>query len=199
MMLKVGITGGIGSGKTTVCKLFEKLDIPVYYADDRAKKLLAEDQKVINQVKKLLGESIYKNGQPDRKKIAEIVFNDNEKLNQLNKIIHPAVAIDQEKWQQDQEKNNVPYTLKEAALLFETGSYKQLDKIIVVDAPEALRIERVIKRDKVSEKEVKARMNKQWDAALKVQKADFVIDNSEKAELIPQVRAIQQKLIKLAQ
>ncbi|MEX2588670.1 MAG: dephospho-CoA kinase [Chitinophagales bacterium] len=197
-MLKVGITGGIGSGKTTVCNIFKSIGVPVYNADKRAKTLMETDEALIGKIKGLFGNNIYNDKNLNRKQLAEIVFNDAEKLKALNALVHPAVGKDALHWQEKMEKAGHPYTLKEAALLFETGSYKALDKIIVVDAPEKLRIQRVMKRDTVSEKEVRARMDKQWPQTHKNELADFIIHNDGENTLIPQVRELHKQFIEMA-
>ena len=192
-MLKIGITGGIGSGKTTVCKMFEILGIPVYYADARAKALMTKDPALVAQIKNLLGKKVYqKDGSLDRKRIAKIIFNDREKLVQLNALVHPAVAIDGENWHKSQ--TNAPYTLKEAALLVESGSYKSMDYLISVWAPKELRIERVQIRDNASREEVEARIDKQMPEMEKLKIADLVIINDEKTSLIEQVVRIHKYL-----
>lgn len=190
--LKIGITGGIGSGKTTVCKIFETLGIPVYYADERAKWLMTNDATLVKEIKGLFGESAYENGQLNRAFIAQIAFNDPEKLNQLNALVHPAVQRDGNAWQEAQP--NVPYTIKEAALLFESGSYLYLNKIIVVTAPLDVRIQRVIHRDHTNRAAVEARIAKQMPEEEKVKRADFIIVNDGATALIPQVLNIHQVL-----
>lgn len=197
-MLNIGITGGIGSGKSTVCKIFESIGVPVYYADNRSKFLLANNPEVIQKVKELLGEDVYENEIPNRKKIAAIVFNDSEKLNALNAIMHPAVAKDSIHWQTERQKEGHSYVLREAALVYETGMDKKLDKVIVVDAPKNMRIQRVIDRDNITEDEVLARMSKQMPQEEKNKRADFLIVNDGKTELIPQVRQLHQELIELS-
>ncbi|MCH2045598.1 MAG: dephospho-CoA kinase [Saprospiraceae bacterium] len=197
-MLKVGITGGIGSGKTTVCRIFEQLGIPVYYADNRAKWLMSHDESLVAAIKAEFGEQAYpKPGVLDRAYLASIIFQDKSKLERMNQIVHPAVFKDSAQWQTDQAKTNTSYSLKEAALLFESGSYAFLDKIIVVTAPDDLRIQRVMQRDKVNEAAVKARMAKQMPQADKIAKADFVIENIEQASLQAQVEKIHQELVAL--
>jgi len=192
-MQHLGITGGIGSGKTTVCKIFETLGIPVYYADDRAKYLMSHDPVLIAGIIELFGsEAFLEPHLLNRAHIAQVAFNDKEKLNQLNALVHPAVAQDGLNWQAAQ--HNVPYTLKEAALLFESGSYRTLDKIIVVAAPLELRIQRVMARDEAKREEVEARISKQMPEAEKVKLADFVINNDGKSPLISQVMAIHFKI-----
>ncbi|MCB0661361.1 MAG: dephospho-CoA kinase, partial [Saprospiraceae bacterium] len=146
--LKVGITGGIGSGKTTVCKIFEKFGIPVYYADFRAKQLMITQPEIVDTVKKIFGEEAYSSdGELNRPHIAQIAFNNPEKLQQLNAIVHPAVHKDSEDWHLAQD---APYTLNEAALMVESGGYKRMDKLIVVTAPLEIRIQRVMDRDHVT-------------------------------------------------
>jgi len=194
--LKTGITGGMGSGKTTACQIFEALGIPVYYSDERAKFLMITDESVRHKVISLFGPDSYKqDGALNRLMIAEIVFQDSGMLKKLNDIVHPAVLKDGEEWHSLQR--GVPYTIKEAALLFESGSHKNLDKIIVITAPLELRIERVLKRDHISRKAVKARMEKQLPDEEKIRQADFVIVNDGSMSLVQQVWRIHQEILKL--
>lgn len=191
-MYHLGITGGIGSGKTTVCKIFETLGIPIYYADERAKYLMSHDPELIAGITELFGKEAYLEPHVlNRTQIAKIAFNDKEKLNQLNALVHPAVGRDGLAWQTAQQ--NVPYTLKEAALLYESGSYRSLDKIIVVTAPLELRIQRVMARDEAKRAEVEARIAKQMPEEEKVKLADFVIYNDGEQALIPQAVAIHRR------
>lgn len=190
-MLKIGITGGIGSGKTTVCRLFSLLGIPVFNADEESKKILDSDNEVAIRVKKLLGD-VYENGTADRKKIASMVFSDKKKLEQLNAILHPAVIHAFEKWTFRQK--NVPYVLKEAALIFEASTHTGLDKIIVVTAPEDQRLQRIVARDKTTEQAVRSRMQHQLSEEEKINRSDFVIINDGKHSLIEQVMQIHQSL-----
>ena len=195
-MLNVGITGNIGSGKTTVCRLFEILGSPVYYADDRGKSISNENEQVVKQVKELFGEEIYdSNGALRRSDVAAIVFNDKDKLAALSAIIHPAVAEDAKMWFDEQAKSGKPYGLKEAALIVENESYKKLDKLIVVSAPLELRLGRVIKRDNSNKEQVEARMANQLSDAEKEKVADFIVINDGKQALIPQVIEIHKKLL----
>lgn len=192
-MIKVGITGGIGSGKTTVCKLFEKMDIPVYYADIEAKRLMNSDKDLKQKIKNLLGNDAYfRNGRLNRKYVASVVFNDKQKLESLNNIVHPAVGLDAKKWF---EKQTTKYAIKEAALLVENASYKQLDFLIVVTAPVEMRIKRVVKRDKSNYNQVKLRIENQLPEIQKKKVADFIIDNSGDVSLISQVWKIHRKLV----
>jgi dephospho-CoA kinase len=194
-MLKIGITGGIGSGKSTVAKLFEVLGIPVYYADDAAKQLMNENEALKQQVQKEFGNEAYTNGKLNRKFIADIVFADPEKLELLNSIVHPATLKDADEWM---NKQTTPYTIKEAALIFESGAQEQLDYVIGVYAPTPLRIQRTMQRDNISREEVMARMNKQIDETIKMRLCDFVITNDEQQMVIPQVLALHQTLLKQA-
>ncbi|MCY7408724.1 MAG: dephospho-CoA kinase [Chitinophagales bacterium] len=191
-MLKIGITGGIGSGKSTVCKIFETLGIPVFYADEESKKILSTDVEVISEVKRIFGNEVFSNNIPDRKKISETVFNQPEKLKQLNSILHPAVIAKSETWFHSQKEK--PYSIKEAALIYEIGAQAFLDKVIVVTAPEKIRIERIIKRDGITADEVQARLQNQMPEREKIAKADFIIVNDNEQLLIPQVLQIHEAL-----
>lgn len=192
-MKKVGITGGIGSGKTTICKIFEILGIPIYYADNRAKQIIVENEVVKAKIIETFGQASYlEDGSYNRTYIADIVFADKEKLQQLNQIVHPAMYQDGEDWHRAQKE--VPYTLKEAAILFESKGHLQMDKSILVVAPEDIRIARVMKRDKTTQKAVKARIDKQMPDAEKIKLADYIILNDGKAPLVPQILKIHDKL-----
>ncbi|RYG00845.1 MAG: dephospho-CoA kinase [Chitinophagaceae bacterium] len=184
MSVKVGITGGIGSGKSTVSKIFEVLGVPVYYADDASKRIMNSDQVVIDAIIDSFGADTYKDGKLDRSYLASQVFSNKEKLELLNSIVHPATILDADKWL---EKQNAPFVIKEAALLFESGSYAALDYVIGVYAPTALRLHRVMQRDNVTREQVLARMNKQIDENIKMKLCDFVIKNDEQHSLIEQV------------
>ncbi len=195
-MLKIGITGGIGSGKTTACHLFKKYNIPVYFADSRAKWLMNHSPIIKEKLLLAFGEKVFDENQKLNKKyLGNLIFNDQSKLELINSIVHPAVAEDARLWQEEQAAQGAKYTLKEAALLFESGSYQALDKIIVVTAPTDLRIQRVIQRDGLSEAEIMARINKQMPEAEKIMKADFVLTNVYLPELEEQVAALHQKLM----
>jgi dephospho-CoA kinase len=192
-MLKIGITGGIGTGKTTVCAIFQTLGIPIYNADQKAKALMHSDKTLREAIKYTFGAATYTNeNQLNTTYLADIVFNDTNKLALLNALVHPAVQHDSDAWHDAQQ--NVPYTLKEAALLYESGGYRTLDKVIVVTAPMELRINRVLNRDKVNRAAVEARMSKQWTEEEKIKRADFVIYNDGEQLLLPQVLAIHQIL-----
>jgi dephospho-CoA kinase len=186
-MLKVGITGGIGSGKTTICKIFEVLDIPVFYADTVAKQLMVTDLILIEGVKLAFGaESYSTNGLLNNKHIASIVFNNLAELEKLNALVHPAVFRAFDRWISDIPAN-IPYILKEAALLFESESYKMCDTSILVTAPMQTKLDRVTQRDGVSPEQVKARMDKQFTDEQKLSMAHHHIVNDESNSLIMQV------------
>src|ERR1700761_2298450 len=197
IMLKVGITGNIGSGKTTVSKVFELLGVPVFYADDAAKNIMVTDALLMEQIKEAFGkESYFEDGSLNRKHIAGIVFNDKDQLAKLNSLTHPAVFRAFDNWVAD--IHNARYVMKEAALLFESTSYKMCDKTIMVSAPLDLRINRVIQRDNISKAEVKSRDSRQFDEAKKISLADYVIKNDESALVIPQVLKLHEEFLKLA-
>jgi dephospho-CoA kinase len=170
----VGITGGIGSGKTTVAKMFAEFGAPVYYADAEAKELTATSPEIREDLIALLGAATFKDGVLDRKYMANKIFNDKELLAKANAIIHPRVAEHFKQWVEAQK---FPYVLKEAAILFESGSYKDCDITILVTAPEEVRIQRVMKRDNTTRDEVVARMKNQWSDAKKRELADYIIEN----------------------
>lgn len=192
-MKLIGITGGIGSGKSTIAKVFMSIGYPVYNSDTRAKELINSNEKLINSIKFSFGDDLYNSQGLDRKKMASIVFNNPEKLELLNSIIHPTVGKDFEKWI---DLQNTSFILKEAAILFETGIYKSLHKTILVSAPQETRIERVIKRDNTNQEEVLSRMNNQWSEEKKTELADYVIDNSGNKLVIPQVLEIIKQILK---
>jgi dephospho-CoA kinase len=186
----------MGSGKTTACKLFEFLGIPVYYADDRAKWLMNNDTTIREQLIAAFGTSTYTpDGQLDRAYLAKLVFNDQNKLDRLNSIVHPAVRADGIRW--DEAHQETPYTLREAALLYESGIDQLLDQIICVTAPEEVRIARVVARDNSTIEAVKARMDKQWPEEKKVALADYIIHNDGQQSLIQQVYDLHHQLLQL--
>jgi dephospho-CoA kinase len=197
-VVKVGITGGIGSGKTTVCKIFETLGIPIYYADVQAKSLMVSNKEVVAKIQSTFGiDTYFADGKLNRKYLADKVFQDKNLLQQLNAIVHPAVFLDTQQWYQIHAKS--PYTLYETAILYESGSYKTMDKIITVFAPLEDRITRTMKRDNCTREEVLARVNKQMLEDEKMSKADFVVYNDHSQPVIAQVLTIHQHLISLAQ
>ncbi|MBF4515375.1 dephospho-CoA kinase [Flavobacterium sp. ANB] len=170
----IGLTGGIGSGKTTIANYFSELGVPVYIADDGAKKVM-QSESIINEIKKVFGEGLFENDILNRAKLAEIVFNDKDKLAQLNAIVHPAVKNDFEVWLL--QHKNYEYIIYEVAILFESGRYKDCDLIITVTAPEETRIERVLKRDNTTREQVLSRMQMQWSDENRISRSNFVINN----------------------
>jgi dephospho-CoA kinase len=194
-LLKIGLTGGIGSGKTTVAKIFEQLGTPVYYADMRAKSIIEEDEMVRNAIISNFGEQSFVDGKYNRSYISSIVFNDAEKLLQLNQIVHPAAIADAAEWM---KKQNAPYVIKEAALLFESGSHKHLDKIIGVTSPTHLRMKRTASRDQISEEEVMKKIALQMPNEEKMAKCDYIVTNNEKELILPQVLKLHEAFISLS-
>lgn len=193
-MLKIGITGNIGSGKTTISKIFEVLGIPVFYADDEAKKVMVNDAIVIDELKQAFGsESYFEDGSLNRKHIAGIVFNNEKELKKLNAIVHPAVFRAFDNWLP--HFKNAPYILKEAALLFESSSYKMCDKSIMVTAPLEMRIERVMLRDGLSRDEILSREAKQFSEEKKLELADYAIRNDNTESVIQQVLALHKQFL----
>ncbi|MBB5634218.1 dephospho-CoA kinase [Pedobacter cryoconitis] len=196
-MIKIGITGGIGSGKTTVCRIFEKLGIPVFYADTVAKEIMITDPVLREGIINTFGQESYENdGRLNNKYIAQLVFNDKKELEKLNALVHPAVFRAFDSWEETITAD-VPYTLKEAALLFESGSYQLCDKNILVTAPAAVKIERVMERDGVTRAQVEARMDKQLSDDEKNKMADFLITNDESQSVILQVLELHHQFINL--
>jgi dephospho-CoA kinase len=192
-MMVVGITGGIGSGKSIVSMIFQELGIPVYEADAEAKKVY-DIPEVISEVKKTFGAEYFNSAGLDKKKFAELVFKDSGALKKINSIIHPYVKKNFREWKNTFKDK--PYVLKEAAILFESGTDKGCDKIIVVTAPEDLRKQRVIQRDGRTEKQVDEIIRSQWKDEEKIKRADFVIVNDETKLVLPQVLKIHESLLK---
>ena len=192
-MLKIGITGSIGAGKSTVAGIFKVLGIPVFDADATAKSILNSDPELREQIIAAFGLETYKNGLLDRKYLATLVFSNPDQLAKLNALVHPATIKAADTWAKHWEEQVSAYIVKEAALLFEAGTNIGLDFIIGVTAPEDLRITRVMARDHVTREEVLKRMQHQLDDTQKMERCDIVIDNNEKALLIPQVLALHQQ------
>lgn len=194
MKMIVGLTGGMGSGKTTVGRMFKELGVPVYNSDVEARRLMQEDPRIHEEIVALFGKGAYDNNLPNRSYIASRVFGNQELLDQLNAIIHPAVADDFKRWAASQQ---VPYVIQEAAVIFENGSYPKFDKIILVTAPQESRIERIRERDGSSRKDIVARMEHQWEDSRKAELSDFIIINTNLEKTRSQVRDIHQQLLKI--
>lgn len=190
-MIKVGLTGGIGSGKTLIGEIFERLGVPVFHADYEAKVILNSDEKVIQQIKEEFGEDIYTAQGVDRKKLAEKVFKNPDALSKINAIIHPRVRKYFMDWM---KKQNAKYVLEEAAILFESNAYKEMDFTINVHADEQIRIKRVIDRDKTTSEDVKSRMRNQMSDQERIERADFTIYNDGSRMILPQVLDIHHKI-----
>jgi dephospho-CoA kinase len=191
-MKKIGLTGGIGSGKTYVAQILEKMGYPVYYSDTRAKKLCNEDPLIIRQLKELLGDDAYKNEKLNKSFISNQIFSSPDLRESINSIIHPVVRNDFDQWLENLSSHSLVFN--EAAILFETKSYKRFDEIILVYAPLEIKIQRLISRDRVSKEEITAKMNAQWSDAKKMTLTRFHILNDEKTPLLEQIETILEKL-----
>ncbi len=191
-MIVVGLTGGIGSGKTTIAKQFKTLGIPVYIADIEAKKLMNTSKVIKRKLIALFGESAYLDGTLNRPYVANIIFNDKAYLEKMNAIIHPKIAKHFTKWV---SKQKAPYVLKEVAILFENGGYKNCDYVITVTASKALRIERLLKRDNTSIEKIEAIMNNQWSDAKKIELSDYIITNQNLEDTKLQVFNIHKAIL----
>jgi dephospho-CoA kinase len=192
-MLKIGITGGIGSGKSIVAKVFEHLDIPVYNADTAAKSLMEIDPALRASITELFGPEAYLNGTLNRSFISALVFKDSRLLAALNALVHPATIQYGNEWM---NRQTAPYVIKEAALIFESGTQNELDYVIGVYAPHALRIHRVMQRDTVTREQVMQRMANQLDESLKMKLCDVVVVNDDQQLVLPQVLALHQIFLK---
>ena len=190
---KVAITGNIGSGKSTVCRIFETLGIPVYYSDIKAKKLIDSNHEIMSAYKRIFGNGIYIEGDLDRNRVAELIFKNKELLSEIESIVHPAVFKDFEIWSEEQES---PIVLHESAILFECKGNNFMDSVIFVSAPENIRIERVMKRDGLSEQEIRSRMNNQWGEEQKIPLSHYVIKCDGYTPVIRQVLDIYNVLSK---
>jgi len=193
-MLKVAVTGGIGSGKSMVCSLFEKIGIPVFYADQVAKMLMNSEPEIREKLIKIFGTGIFDaNFKLNRTKFAAIIFNNEKALSTTNEIVHPVVRKEFSRWT---ELQNSPYVIQEAALIFESGQSENFDKIITVSAPVDIRIERVMKRDNITREKVLERIKNQLDEEIKCKQSDFIIVNDSKQMLLPQIINIHNNLQK---
>jgi dephospho-CoA kinase len=194
-MLKVGITGGIGSGKTTVCQVFETLGIPVLYADKTARYLMENDAMLIDGIKMLFGDDVYNAGALDREKVSSIAFKRPEILTELNKLVHPAVIRYGKQWMDSQQTS---YVIKEAAIFFESGSYVDMDIMVGVFAPQKLRILRTVSRDNVPREKVLERIAQQMDEDEKMKRCDHIIINDDEHAVLPQVLKLHELFLEEA-
>lgn len=190
-MIRVGITGGIGSGKSIIGKILTVIGFPVFNSDTEAKLLMVNNERVIHQVKEVFGDNAYTNNQLNRAYLADKIFSDEALKEQLNQIVHPAVRQEFEEWA---KRQNTTIVFNEAAILFEIGRYKDFDYNILVTAPEELRIQRVIKRDNTTAEEVKKRMENQWKDEKKKELASFIITNDNVTLVTPQIEKILRDL-----
>ena len=190
-MHKIGVTGGIGSGKSTVCKIFEVFGIPVYYADERARNLILSDPRIRKGYIELFGEEVYENGRLNRKLVADRIFSDRTLLEKVNRLVHPVVRDDFLRWT---ERQNAPYVIEEAAVMLESGGQDLLDFVVVVSAPESLRIQRVVHRDGTSGPKVKKRINNQWTDQQRRELADYEVLADDRHLVVPQVLQIHAEL-----
>jgi dephospho-CoA kinase len=195
-MLKIGITGGIGSGKSVVAGIFSVLGIPVFDADKEARNIMQNDELLVSSIKKAFGDESYLHGKLNRPYIANIVFNQPEKLQMLNSLVHPAAINAATAWMNAQ---TTPYVIKEAALMFESGSTANLDYVVGVHTPTALRVKRVMDRDHITRNQVLARMKHQMKEVIKMKLCNFVVINDEQQLLIPQVLQLHQRFLQLAE
>lgn len=195
MIATVGLTGGIGSGKTTIANLFAlHFSIPIYIADTKAKELVANNKQLQQEIVTLLGEEAFVEGRYNTSFVAQEVFSNKEKLDKLNAIIHPYVQQDFLQWKQSQQ---APYVIKEAAILFESGSYRDCDFIIMVTAPLEERIKRVMLRDKINRETVEKRIKNQWNDEKKIELSTFVIENREIDKNLDKIEIIHSKIVKM--
>ena len=190
-MLKIGITGGIGSGKSYVCQILEKMGYAIFYSDLEAKKLMIQNKELIQKIKNIIGEHAYWDNELNKPIIRNFLFQNEVNKEKLNAMIHPFVYQEFEKWTNTIQKEIV---FNESALLFETNSYKRFNKTILVTAPEEIRIQRLIKRDSINTEEIKKRFDAQLNDLIKRKKADFIIENDDKKLIIPQINKMLEQI-----
>ena len=192
--LKLGVTGGIGSGKTTVCKVFSVLGIPVFSADDEAKRIQESDRDLQLKINTFAGRDLFPEGKLDRTELARLIFSNKELLEKVNSVVHPAVFRAFREWV---IKQNTPYSIMEAAILFESGAFSMMDRIVTVVTPMEERIERLVRSKKLSREQVIERIKNQIDDESRITRSDFVIFNSENEMIIPAILGIHEEMIKL--
>lgn len=192
--LKLGVTGGIGSGKTTVCRIFAVIGIPVFSADDEARQIQDTDREVISEINELAGRDLYSSGKLDRTGLAKLIFNDRNLLGKVNSLIHPRVFENYLRWEALQDS---PYTVMEAAILFESGAYRLVDRILTIVTPLEERIERLVKGNKMTREQVLERINNQIDDESRIRQSHFLIFNSENDMIIPAVLGVNNEMLNL--
>jgi dephospho-CoA kinase len=192
-VFKLGITGGIGSGKTSVCRVFEVLNIPVFSADKIAREITDTDEVIKNELNSITGRNLYQNGNLDRPALSSLIFNDKSLLEKVNSLVHPAVFKKFDGWVSQQTS---PYVIMEAAILFESGASKLVDRIATIVAPVEERIERIILRSRLSREQIEERMRNQMDDAIRSQQSDYIISNSENDMIIPVILEIHYDILK---
>ena len=192
--LKLGVTGGIGSGKTTVCKVFSVLGIPVFSADDEAKRIQESDRDLQLKINSFAGRDLFPEGKLDRTELARLIFSNKELLEKVNSVVHPAVFQVFREWV---IKQNTPYSIMDAAILFESGAFRMMDRIVTVVTPIEERIERLVRSKRLSREQVIERIKNQIDDESRISRSDFVIFNSENEMIIPAILGIHEEMIKL--
>ncbi len=191
-IMKLGVTGGIGSGKTSVCRVFSVLGIPVFFADPEANNVMNSDQNIMKEIKRIAGNDLYEEGTLDRQKLASIIFNDQDLLKKVNSLVHPVVFNNFMHWT---EAQTTPYVIMEAAILFESGASELVDRIATVIAPVEERIARVTQRNTLKREQVIERINNQMDDAERIKRSDYIIDNSENEMIIPAILRIHEDIL----
>ncbi len=190
--MKLGVTGGIGSGKTSVCRVFNVLGIPVFSADPEARQIMENDEGIIRRINSIAGKNLYINGSLDRMELATLIFNDQILLDKVNSLVHPVVFDHFKRWELEQ---SAPYVIMEAAILFESGASKLVDRIVTVVAPMEERVDRVIHRNNLSREQVMERMRNQMDDETRIRSSDYVIQNSENDLIVPAILKIHEDIL----
>lgn len=191
-VFRLGITGGIGSGKTSVCKVFEVLRVPVFSADREAREIMENDDGIIGKLNSITGKNLYRNGNLDREELARLIFNDNNLIEKVNSLVHPAVFDRFREWSLNQM---APYVIMEAAILFESGASKFMDRVATVVAPVEQRIERVILRNKLTREQIMDRIKNQMDDETRIKLSDYTINNSENDMILPIILKIHNDIL----
>ncbi len=194
MIYKLGVTGGIGSGKSTICRIFEVMGIPVFYSDEEARSIMDSTESIKSGLEKILGFDVYRDGELDRQELADVIFNDADLLKQVNKLVHPIVFDAFQSWA---ESCQSPYVILESAVLFTSGSDKRVDKILAVVAPLEERIQRVMDRNNITRSQVTERINMQVSESVLRKGSDFIVENNDSAMVLPGIIMIHNELLQL--